>query len=153
MKAPNIEDFCDGECHSGEGKRFYAAAKKMAEALESVMGDARRYIDQPKRQTSALWDIEETAKAALLEAGYTEDREPSIQTPLESFDNTQANEEGWALFNDGEIQRLDEGAIIDGVQTGEVMFQSDEEALAHVRMLAYKDNSEYHKLALSMLKE
>lgn len=64
------------------------------------------------------------------------------------FDNTQAFKEGWSLFNDGEIQRLDYGPIDENSdQTGEPVFDSDEEALDFVKS-KYLEGSEYHKQAL-----
>ena len=54
------------------------------------------------------------------------------------FDNTQAFAEGWSLFNDGEIQRIDEMEV----------FPSDAAAIAHVRSLA--ESSEYHRGALAI---
>jgi len=49
------------------------------------------------------------------------------------FDNTYAQKEGWALFDDGDIQRLDEAD----------KFPHDADAIAHVRKLATA-GSEYH---------
>lgn len=54
------------------------------------------------------------------------------------FDNTQANREGWCLFNDGELQRLDEAEV----------FPSDLAALAYVKGCADM-GSHYHNEALS----
>lgn len=55
---------------------------------------------------------------------------------LLTFDQRQACEEGWGLFNGGEIQRLDEQAV----------FKSDEAALDHVETLA-SAGSLYHRVA------
>jgi hypothetical protein len=55
--------------------KLIAACKKMAGALESIAAIALRYMDDPKRQTGALWDIEEAAYDALITAGYTEGEE------------------------------------------------------------------------------
>lgn len=67
------------------------------------------------------------------------------------FDNTKAYREGWAIFDDGEIQRLDEGPIharsISG--TGKPAFDGDAEAIAHVLRKAAK-GSRYHKRAIRM---
>ena len=54
------------------------------------------------------------------------------------FDNTQAFQEGWALFNDGDIQRLDEAEI----------FQSDIEAVRFIASQAFS-GSAYHQSALA----
>ena len=56
---------------------------------------------------------------------------------VEEFDNTQATLEGWALFNDGELQRID----------GRETFDSDLQALCHVQRRAL-DGSNYHFRAL-----
>lgn len=53
------------------------------------------------------------------------------------FDNTQAFSEGWALFNDGDLQKLDESDV----------FQSDDEAVRFVASRAFC-GSAYHQQAL-----
>ena len=68
-----------------------------------------------------------------------EDDTPENDPPL--FDNTQAFTEGWALFNDGELQRIDEADT----------FASDEAALAYVQQRA-ADGSAYHQAALNWTK-
>lgn len=72
----------------------------------------------------------------------------------ETFDNTQAFTEGWALFNDGDLQRLDEGPwrLVDGryTQSGEPRFANDAEALAFVKHQA-NQGSAYHQAALREL--
>ena len=75
---------------------------------------------------------------------------PARKPDLRSFDNTFAHAEGWALFNDGELQALDEGCIVNGAPTGRIPFDSDEEALAHVQRLA-EAGSGYHKQALALV--
>ena len=76
------------------------------------------------------------------------DMEPEERHQIESdrraqdlfcFDNTQAYTEGWVLFNDGEIQMLDESPI----------FETDIEALNHVIECA-KYGSQYHIKALDI---
>lgn len=63
---------------------------------------------------------------------------------LQQFDNAHAMSEGWALFNDGEIQRLDEPS---GFHTSdEPVFASDKDAIAFVRRQA-QQGSPYHKAA------
>jgi hypothetical protein len=57
------------------------------------------------------------------------------------FDNTQAESEGWALFNDGEIQRVDVGDV----------FPGDDAALAFVEKRA-REGSDYHRQALALHK-
>jgi hypothetical protein len=71
---------------------------------------------------------------------------------LAAFDNTQAEAEGWALFNDGELQRLDEGPVdlergvsLNGF-AGPV-FANDMEAFGFVCVRAAL-GSDYHKMAL-----
>lgn len=54
-----------------------------------------------------------------------------------SFDNTRAFLEGWALFNDGDLQRLDETE----------RFSCDAEARGYVRGRA-DQGSRYHRQAL-----
>ena len=65
------------------------------------------------------------------------------------FDNHHANIEGWAVFDDGEIQRLDGGPIVDGNQTGVETFQSDEQAREFVKKLAAA-GSAYHAEAIDI---
>lgn len=67
-----------------------------------------------------------------------------------TFDNTQAFAEGWAIFDDGELQRLDDGPIIGNAQSGEPVFADD---LAAYKFVVDKaaNGSEYHKQALAML--
>lgn len=123
--------------------RMMAASKKMAEAMHDFVmsDDVQGFHDRFVR--------------ILREAGYTGTTDREEEKSDVSFDNTQAYEEGWALFN-GEIKRLDEGPIISDnpyiYSTEAPVFASDAEALAHVKFLADRDNSEYHKLALSLLK-
>lgn len=66
------------------------------------------------------------------------------------FDNHWAFLEGWALFNDGEIQRLDCGRYdsITGEESDtEPVFDSDEEALEYVQRKA-SAGSPYHQEAI-----
>lgn len=63
----------------------------------------------------------------------------------ELFSNTQACQEGWALFNAGEIQRLDRGLNEDG----DPPFDDDESALAFVQKRA-QEGSAYHITALQL---
>lgn len=49
-----------------------AALPEVMDILEGILSDAERYIGQPKKQTSALWNIEASAREALLKLGYTE---------------------------------------------------------------------------------
>ena len=81
----------------------------------------------------------------------------------DNFDNTQAISEGWALFNDGELQRIDdphainharglsdeesERLVLDGQ---EAVFTNDEAARSFVRYRAAQ-GSAYHQHALSLL--
>lgn len=73
-----------------------------------------------------------------------------MNTQQNSFDNYQAFTEGWALFNDGEIQRLDEPSAteITGLPD-EPIFASDTDALKFVAAKAAA-GSEYHKIALQL---
>jgi len=64
------------------------------------------------------------------------------------FDNTQAYAEGWGLFNGCEIQKLDEGRIPCGDETGDYPFESDDHAIAYVRRKA-GEGSPYHQQALA----
>lgn len=66
------------------------------------------------------------------------------------FDNTQAYTEGWALFDDGEIQRLDEPSAtgIEGLPD-DPMFESDTQAVNFVMGKA-REGSEYHRQALEL---
>lgn len=57
------------------------------------------------------------------------------------FDNTQAFAEGWALFNDGELQRLDEAEV----------FANDAAAIAYVSGRAI-EGSAYHRKAIRLTK-
>jgi len=81
--------------------------------------------------------------AGLAVCALCGDGESGLEQPCRSlvgaFDNTRANSEGWAIFNQSEIQRVDD--------TGE--FESDAEAIAFVRKQA-NDGSNYHKLALAL---
>lgn len=90
---------------------------------------------------------EDAAASAPSEAS----RQQSSSMALAHFDNTVASAEGWSLFNDGELQRLDCGKIIDGEQSGEPEFDSDEDALNYVKSQA-AHGSLYHRRALSLLK-
>ena len=75
-------------------------------------------------------------------------RQPERERFLAAFDNERANAEGWALFNDGELQRLDHGRIAsDGTQSGEPVFANDTEAYGWVCAMA-ASGSNYHKMAL-----
>lgn len=66
------------------------------------------------------------------------------------FDNAQALREGWALFNDGELQRIDCPAEqIEGMPD-EPIFESDEVALRHVKLQAAQ-GSVYHAKALALM--
>ncbi|HNC59547.1 MAG TPA: hypothetical protein PLP33_29235 [Leptospiraceae bacterium] len=69
---------------------------------------------------------------------------------LKAFDSYQSFLEGWALFNDGEILRLDEPSATDLPELenqDEPIFESDEAAIEFVRRKA-EEGSEYHKEAL-----
>lgn len=66
----------------------------------------------------------------------------------DTFDQTQANAEGWGIFNAGEIQRLDLGPIVDGKESDlPPTFAGDQEALDYVRLRA-SAGSAYHQQAL-----
>lgn len=69
------------------------------------------------------------------------------------FDNTQAYKEGWALFNDGDIQRLDcpSETGIEGLPDDPV-FLTDEDAQNFVYLKAFY-GSEYHKTAWEMFQK
>lgn len=78
-------------------------------------------------------------------------KQPSRETLLAAFDNTRAFSEGWALFNDGELQRLDEGSYTDERDpSGEPEFASDLEAYGYVCACA-ANGSQYHKSALNAM--
>ena len=65
------------------------------------------------------------------------------------FNNDQAFAEGWGLFDDGCLQRLDCGPYRSGAgdHVGEPCFASDWEAFRWVQIKA-KEGSEYHTRAL-----
>lgn len=65
------------------------------------------------------------------------------------FNNDQAFSEGWGLFDDGYLQRLDNGPHHPGQtdSTGEPCFASDWEAFRWVQIQA-REGSEYHTRAL-----
>jgi hypothetical protein len=69
---------------------------------------------------------------------------------LRMFDNARSNREGWALFNDGELQRLDEGPIFRNNQDfGHPLFESDARAIEYVKWRADL-GSTYHKRAYAL---
>lgn len=69
-------------------------------------------------------------------------------TPL--FDNDRAYREGWILFEDGQLQRLDEpsATTIPGLPH-EPVFASDADAIQFVFAKA-REGSAYHLLALRL---
>lgn len=71
---------------------------------------------------------------------------------MNQFDNKQAYAEGWALFNDGVLHRLDNGRINEAHPDGDgrPAFTSDHAALAFVRQRAAK-GSNYHIRALQQV--
>lgn len=65
------------------------------------------------------------------------------------FDNAPAFREGWALFNDGDLQRLDCPADSGFHESDEPVFGSDRDAFCYVWRMAVS-GSAYHCKALSL---
>lgn len=66
----------------------------------------------------------------------------------DTFDQMQANAEGWGIFNAGVIQRLDSGPHVNGEESDlPPSFAGDQEALDYVRLRA-SEGSVYHQQAL-----
>lgn len=69
---------------------------------------------------------------------------------LKNFDNHQSFCEGWVLFNDGEILRLDEPSateIPELENQDEPIFECDEDAIQFVLNKAF-EGSKYHQEAI-----
>lgn len=79
---------------------------------------------------------------------------------MENFDNTQANSEGWDIFDCGEgatggrwqIQRIDDPAAWDFLPFNHPQFASDEAAWSFVAAKA-DEGSLYHQEALARIKQ
>lgn len=70
------------ECSFQEGDDVNDQAKRMREALNTILNKAEIAKDNPRRLTDAMFDIIELATSALLEAGYTEEPPASAQEEL-----------------------------------------------------------------------
>lgn len=139
------------EAENGEANARLIAS---APALLEVSRDVQRYFAaldemQPTRNRGT----EGARIRVAVNAAIAKATGQNVVDDQREFDNARAFAEGWGLFNDGEIQRLDEGLIVAGQEpSGEPVFESDRAALAFIQQRA-DAGSAYHQAALRLLKE